>query len=220
MGLSSGTLASAKFAQLAQNLVVVVAHGRTSHGEEEIKVGKEIVKRCEHYPTISCEDHQRVYEQARGAFPNVRGTPTTVLATPDGKELARVVGNDGAGVMNEIARAVKRVGVGIPSAAWQKVLSDIAKADAYLEAGKPKNALTVFTKYGRAKIPGLKKMGEEGLSRVNDKGLAVYAEALALEDDKAAVKAMKKIATNYRGTEAADKAKAASKDIKKAREEG
>ena len=70
------------------------------------------------------------------------------------------------------------------------------------------------------KISGLKAQGEAGVGRANEAGLKAYAEALALEDEKKAVKAMKEIASDYRGTEAADKAKAAAKDLTKAKETG
>lgn len=197
--------------QLSRQLVNAVLHDERQHKENEIAVGRETVKRCEHYPSISCDDHVNVYTKARNAFGDVRGTPTTVIAGPDGKEISRVVGNNIAGVMKAMEDAIKQVGPGIPLDDWKKIKADAAEADANLDAGKAKKAIAEYKKLAKAKFDSVKAMGEDGLKRANEAGLKALEEAEAIEDEAAKVKAIKKIASEYAGTEAGDKAKEAGR---------
>ena len=197
---------------LSKQLVNAVLHDERQHKENEIAVGRETVKRCELYPSISCDDHVNVYNKGRNAFSDVKGTPTTVIAAPDGKEIARVVGNNIAGVQKAMEDAIKQVGPGIPLGDWKKIKSDLAEADAYLDAGKAKRAIAEYKKLAKAKFDSVKAMGEDGLGRANEAGMKAIEEALEGEDDAAAAKALKKIAGEFAGTEAGDKAKEAAKD--------
>lgn len=139
-----------------------------------------------------------------------------MIAGPDGKEIARVVGNNIAGVQKAMEDAIKQVGPGIAQDDWKKLKTDMAEADAYLTAGKAKKAIAEYKKLAKAKFDSVKAMGEDGLKRASDAGLKAVEEALAL-DDAEAVKALKKIASEFAGTEAGDKAKEAAKDPAAAR---
>lgn len=181
--------------------------------------GKKSRKSCAHYPSISCEDHTQVYSKASGVFKGVKATPTTIIAYPDGKRVYRLIeGDKGNQIMNAMRGAVKKCGPGIPLRKWRKAKADVAKADGYMEEGKAKKAITLYKKYAKSKLKGLKTMGEAGMKKANEAGLVAYAEALKIEDDAEAVKRFQKLGSEYSGTEAGLKARAAAKDIKKARE--
>lgn len=180
--------------------------------------GKNSRKSCVHYPSISCEDHTQVYSKASGVFKNVTSTPVTIIASPDGKQYARIEGDKGRQIMMRMRGAVKKFGPGIPLRKWRKAKADVAKADGYMEEGKAKKAITLYKKYAKSKMKGLKTMGEAGMKKANEAGLVAYAEALKIEDDAEAVKRFQKLGSEYSGTQAGKKARAAAKDIKKARE--
>lgn len=195
--------------QLSQNFVSVILHLQKQHKENEVVVGRETRKSCSLYPSIACDDHVAVYNKADNAFADVKGTPTTIIAGPDAKEMARIVGNKGGEITKAMEEAIKKVGPGIPLAQWQKTKAELAAADELLAAGKAKKAIDILSKYAKAKNDVLKEMAEAGLKKANEAGLKAIEEAQAIEDGAEKAKALKKVSEEYKGTEAGDKAKEA-----------
>lgn len=204
--MESSTLPAKDVVTQSRAFVMCVVFDEREHKEEDVKIGKETVKRCSIFKTISCEDHVNVYKGGRNAFENVASTPTVVLADPDGKEISRKVGAPGSTELVEMMKAaVKKVGPGITTDEWAKTQAEIAKAKEDLEKGKIQDAIKVFEKLGKAKNEGLKGMGAEGMAAVNDKGNKAIDEAIgmSMEDAK---KALKKIIADYKGSDAGKRA--------------
>ena len=204
--------------------VCVVAHvsGR-GKGHQPVEVydrkTKQKVKRCPHYPTISCEDHTRVYQDTRGKF-QFRYVPSSFICNAKGEI---IISNDGLksvkidDYINKLREAQKRMGPGLPASKYRKVRQDLEKAEKYAQSEKFRKAISIYKKLqGSKKYPEtLRNRMEKKLEELNERGLKLVEEARekASSDPKEAKKLLKKVKKEFRGLEAYEKAKEALKEM-------
>lgn len=198
-----------KLIEASKNVVNVVQHNETAHGEREIPMGKEKVKVCTVYGTIPCSAHtgngNAVGKFVNGSF----GVPLTIFCDPTGKELFRKTGAMGGGeVAKQMQEALAKVpGEHAPLSAWQQAKKDIAEGDAAFEKGDLKKAVECYGKPAKFRIKALKELSEKSLAPVIAKIEQMLKDALALENVEEKKKALKKIADDFKPLEVAAKAK-------------
>lgn len=217
--MESSTYKNAKLIETSRLFVNVVAHHETTHGTKEIPVGKEKKTVCKVYPTITCEEHKHVYEQARDKFSGIDGVPATIFCDPTGKELDRELGGIDAGPLKKkMEDILKQVpGEKLPMEFWKAGVDAIREGDAKMEKGEYAAAIKLYKKVAGMKPKALKSKGEEALQKANDKGNELVAAAkLEAEggDKEKAKKDLKKIVDDFKGLECSKEAEKLLKELK------
>ncbi len=195
--------------EASRNFVNVVAHEEVGHGSTEVLIGREKVKLCNEYHTISCEVHVKARSAVGKFFQGTIGLPATVFAEPGGKELTKKTGSMGAGelvkAMNSALAEVK--GEKIPLALWNQAQQTVAAGQAAMEKKDFRKAVLAYTALSKMKGRTFKDITEEYLAKVVAAGEDEIKEAAALPEAAAKKKALQKIADDFKGTEISEKAK-------------
>jgi hypothetical protein len=187
--MADSSFTDARVIELSRSFVNVIANGDTGHGEDK--------KLCKLYRTIPCSVHQRGMYAGRNFFPGNVSTPVTVFADPAGKELFRKQGALNASALaKHLQEALARIsGEKIPLPSW-KLHRD---GQAALENGEFKKAIESFSRIKS------KRLKDDDLGRVSQKGEALLKEALELPADEKKA-ALKKIADEFKPLEVSKRA--------------
>ena len=216
--MSSSSFVNKMVVQTANLFVSVAAHDGTIHGTKEIQVSRtEKIKVCKVYHTISCEVHSKMHNQAR--IQGIVRTPTTVFLGPDGKELFRKAGLlDPAPLFKLMKKALKAVpGPKVPLKMWNLVQAQLKKGEEALGNEDWKGAIKAFKTVRGLKPKPLRALGQEGLDKVDEKGMELVEEAEEQfeENPREALATLRKIIYDFRGCECAKEAAKLWKKLKK-----
>ena len=210
VAMRTSTLNASQIVNLSRRFVNVVAHGGRNHKEKTTSSGRV----CSLYPGLKCANHATVTKQTRRIFGNIQAMPTTILATPDGKELFRLLGNPGPTQLSEkMLEAINHVGPGCSLDKWRASKTEIDRADHFLTKGETAKAIKIYRTYATSGIPGLKIMGEAGVTRANAEGQRATDEVM--KDAREVLRHLKRLANRYQGTDAGKRANDAAKDFEK-----
>ncbi len=207
----------------ASKLVVnIFCNNETDHNAKK-KYGNE--EWCEHNYGQICDEHAANHNKTSslffsGSIPN----PTTILCTPEGKEITR---KKGAATNKELIEMIKeagaKVGPGITQDEFQFGKDKFKAADEAVKANKVKDAITALTTVTKqfGKSPTAKKLAEQAtakLEEINTAGQAIVDNA---KEDAAAGKvddarkALKDVYANYKGLECSKAAEKAMAELPK-----
>lgn len=200
-------------------VVPAVHHTTKTHKPEKVldpKTRKE-VERCPKYPSITCDVHENM--RAEGC--DASYTPASFILGPDGKvifgaeEMKKA--NQSVGLtVKKLDEAVARIGPGLSRPTYEKILKDLEAADKDIAEEKYDKAIKAIKKLADSKaVPASVKEGrlKAKLAEIEAKGKELLEAAKSQRESAPdeALKAAKKVATQFKGTEvgkeAADLAK-------------
>lgn len=211
-----GSVYPQKDAIVASKLVVnIYCHNEKEHAM--VKWGAE--EWCEHVFGVKCEDHGKNHTDTsnmffKGSIPN----PTTILCTPDGKEISRKTGSMAPKeFVTMIQEAAKKVGPGIGRDEYKFINDGLAKAEEAFTGNKVKDGIKACNDVIKAfgKNPACKTMiekVEKKLETANQFGVEEIARAKQLSDGgdvEGARKVLKQIYADYKGLACAKEAETA-----------
>jgi hypothetical protein len=199
--MAESTWTDKKVIEASKNFVCLVGHGEMQHGSNEVLLGREKVKLCSEYYTISCDKHVDGAKIVGRFFQGQYSTPTTVFAEPGGKELFRKQGSMSAGeLVKQMNDALSKVaGEKVPLPVWAAAKQLLKDAEAALEKKDGKKAIDAYTKVGKlSRSIWFKDTSKEGLDKVNAEGEKLLQDAMALENAAEKKKALQKIADDFK----------------------
>jgi len=222
--MESSTYPDKKVVEKAKLFVCVVAHDGRGHGTKEVVSGREKRAVCKTYPTITCDDHEKMRETSGRLFPDINAVPATVFCDPEGKELFREIGGKSAGELTKLMdKALEQVpGPKISSDLWQLAESGIAEGDRLLAEGEYAKAIASYQKVGKLKHKPLVEMADGGLGRANEKGNELIQEATGKAEEgdvKEARALLQKVQRDFRGLDCSKDAAQKLKELKEEKEE-
>lgn len=197
-----------KVVQLAQSFVCVPAHMGSSHGEKEVRVGREPATVCREYRTVGCDTHRRAEALVNRFFTGTFMTPTVILLDPSGREIAREVGAmPAADFARRIGKALAKVpGEKLATSAWKPLRKALEDADAALQTGEYRKAIEALQKLAR-RGRGCESLRQKRIRLIEEAGAKLLEEALSEIDVEERKRALRKIAEEFKGLEVGEKAK-------------
>jgi len=213
--MESSTYPDKKYIESSRMWVNVAAHSEKTHQVDAMIGGKRVTV-CSAYWNIPCEAHSKCYA-ASSQFEGISGLPTTVYAGPDGKEIGRAVGGKSASELIKMQKDLldKIPGEKISSDEWNTAKKLVEEADSEFAKGEWKKAIEDYTKVSRMPRKVLKDKGTEGLTKLDEKGKELIAEAKGkVETDKeTAKKILKMVINDFKPLPCTKEATTALKDI-------
>ncbi|HTF56268.1 MAG TPA: hypothetical protein VK661_03295 [Planctomycetota bacterium] len=175
----------------------------TNHGSKEITRGKEKVKVCKIYNSITCDDHVTIGKEKASDFfgDKVFATPTHIFCEPSGKEISRRPGViNAADLVKEVDAAVAQVpGPRMSKDEYDTTLTSIQQGRDFVKKDEIKKAIDAFTKISKNANEKIHALGEQELKSLEDSGTARVeaAERLLESNEEQGKKELQKIAKEY-----------------------
>jgi hypothetical protein len=184
----------------------------TNHGSKEILKGKEKVKVCKLYNSITCDDHVAIGKEKAADFfgDKVFPTPTHIFCEPSGKELSRRPGSITAPeLVKEVDAAVAKVtGPRMSKEEYDSAMASIQQGQGFVKKDEIKKAIEAFTKISRNPNEKVRALGEQELKNLDEAGTARFDAAVQLleSSEEQGKKELQKIAKEYPPLSCAKKA--------------
>jgi len=203
-----GTYPNPAAVAASKNVVFIVGHlgargWDTTHGTKEITKGKEKVKVCKIYASLTCDEHVAIGKQKASDFfgDKVFATPTHIFCDPSGKELSRRPGAINApDLVKEIDAAVAKVpGTRVSKDEYDTAMVSMNQAQACVKKDDIKKAIEAFQKVAKSPNDRLRELGEKELKALDESGNArcEAAERLLESSEEQGKKELEKIAKEY-----------------------
>ncbi|HEU4339109.1 MAG TPA: hypothetical protein VFS19_03495 [Planctomycetota bacterium] len=214
--MEASTYPDKKYIESSRMWVNVAAHSEKTHQVDAMIAGKRVTV-CSAYWNIPCEAHSKCYG-AQGQFePRITGLPTTVYTDVDGKEIGRAVGGKSASELIKMQKDLleKIPGEKISADEWNAAKKLIEEADSDFAKSEWKKAVEGYRRVSKMARKVLKDKGTEGLTKLDEKGKELIAEAKGkIETDKeAARKILRMVINDFKGLTCEKEATAALKEI-------
>lgn len=215
-----GTFENQLFVKKAiEELVCVMGHRGAAKGDEhepeQVRDPRSgaVVFRCPLYQGITCEQHKSLYSRLHSRY-KFKEPPATFLLDPNGEIL---IGTEGFSpvaffALKKVKEAQSKLdGKTIGASSYRKILKAFDAAESKLVDEKYLYAIADYKKILKKKhlTPPLKARAEEALKEVVAIGLVLIdkAKLMQADDPEGAMKLLKKVRYEFKGTEAGDKAK-------------
>jgi hypothetical protein len=225
-----GSFVSAPFVKMArEELICVIAHLGAKKGEahspeqvQDPRTGA-LVTRCPVYKTITCTEHEALWRSLRSTY-DFKEPPATFLLDPDGEILAGPTGIPPIG--NLAIRKIKEIqkkeleGKTLTYSRYRKIRKKMDDAEAQLSEDKYLYAIAGYQKVLKDKrlTDPLREKVSKALTDINGIGLALIEKGKQVypEDPEKGMKLLKTVRYDFKGLEAADKAREAIAAIEEA----
>lgn len=197
---------------------------KTTHGSKEIKKGKDKVKVCKIYTTITCEEHIEIAQAKWTDFFGEQrvALPQHVFVDAAGKEFTRRAGSMSAqDLAKEITDTSAKIeGDKVPKGDYEAARTAIQDGLEAVKAEEIKKAIAAFTKVTKSPHSRLHPLGEGQLQNLQVSGDARIEAAVQLTGTnlEEAKKTLRKIADDFKPLECATKAAELLKAIEKKKE--
>src|SRR6267142_3905578 len=175
--METSTYPDKKYIESSRMWVNVAAHSEKTHEVDAMIAGKKVTV-CSAYWNIPCEVHSKCYG-ASGKFENIKGLPTTVYTDADGKEIGRAVGGKASSELVKMQKDLleKIPGEHISIDEWNQAKKSLEDAESSMAKSEWKKAVEGFYKVSKMPRKMFKDKGTEGLTKLNEKGRELIAEA-------------------------------------------
>lgn len=222
--LIGGAFSSARFVDYVNEWAVPVIGENKGHHEPVKQMDaktKKPVDRCPRFPTIPCGVHESVFAAAAGSQFVWTSFPAVYVCRPDGEIIVDqkdIREWSGDLIVKKLEEVLKKIGgEPVPRSRLVAVEAELKRGDAYLDKGQFQTAATVYEKVAKDKklLAVLRKLAEKRLEALDQKELALVEEAKALEDKRAAVVRLRKLAADFKGRPAGKAAHDAADEIEK-----
>lgn len=214
--MESSTYTDKKYIEASRMWVNVAGHSEKTHEVDAIVGGKKVTV-CASYWNIPCEHHSKCYSEARSKYDGITGVPATIYADSEGKEIGRAVGGRSASELIKMQKDLleKIPGDKISADEWNHARKLVADADSAFAKGEWKDSVKGFSMLSKSPKKALKEKGAEGLSKLNEKGRGLIADAKGkIETEKEeAKKILRMVAADFKPLECSKEATAALKEI-------
>jgi hypothetical protein len=199
--------------KLSYDMVAVVGHSNSDHGEGDYNVGGQKEHLCSVYNLPSCKVHEDMARalQAKNLLPGVTGTPTHIIYNPkDLTEISRSHSQSVSQLEDAIAEAQKILGKPVTWKAFSKMEKDLDEAEKFIAEGDFRKAERALKGFDPEGLESLKQRAEKLNAAITEAGNAKLEEArglLAEGDKSGAIKILRHITREFSGTDIADEAK-------------
>ncbi|MBI4564795.1 MAG: hypothetical protein HY716_08915 [Planctomycetes bacterium] len=216
------------FIRASRQVVCVMAYMQFKdrpHGTRKVKVGNQVVEMCKVINGITCEVHERCVGAVANFMSEAKfDIPVQIWVKPDGKEMrdlrfSGVEGQSAGEMLSAMKKALDKVpGPKLSRDGWEKLNKLLQEGSEHLAKYDFKKSIETYKKVKDAKVtaPHFTRKAEEALASINQHGEYLVEEAKQLHatDPKKAKEDLERVAKDFKGLAASQKAEEALKTLK------